>query len=137
MLMPRMLAMVCALAWLLAPNAVMAGVATADDHQQAVAALADVKAAVAELVQADATYAADPNVYHRAAHRAINALTGTQNEGYVASAGTPGDPAGAIGHIDSLLDRTATRSGPARCKAPRRTPAPRSIICRMPPRPTS
>ncbi len=108
MLMPRMLAMVCALAWLLAPNAVMAGVATADDHQQAVAALADVKAAVAELVQADATYAADPNVYHRAAHRAINALTGTQNEGYVASAGTPGDPAGAIGHIDSLLDRTAT-----------------------------
>ena len=108
MLMPRMLAMVCALAWLLAPIAAMAGAATADDHQQAVAALADVKAAVAELVQADATYAADPNVYHRAAHRAINALTGTQNEGYVASAGTPGDPAGAIGHIDALLDRTAT-----------------------------
>lgn len=79
-----------------------------DDHARAVAALDDVKAAVAELVQADASYATDRNVYHRASQRAINALAGARGEGYLAAAGTPGDAAGAIGHIDALLDRRET-----------------------------
>lgn len=79
-----------------------------DDHQQAVAALANVKAAVATLVAADASYATDRSVYYRAAQRAINALTGEGREGYVAEPGTPGDAAGAIGHIDALLDRAET-----------------------------
>jgi polar amino acid transport system substrate-binding protein len=79
-----------------------------DDHAQAVAALDDVKAAVAELVQADASYATDRNVYHGASQRAINALAGARGEGYLAAAGTPGDAAGAIGHIDALLDRRET-----------------------------
>jgi len=95
-------------AWLLVSAAATAGAAAADDHAQAVAALTDVNAAVAELVQADASYVADPKVYHGAAQRAINALTGTQGDSYVASAGSPGDAVGAIGHIDSLLDRSAT-----------------------------
>ena len=79
--------------------------AAGDDHAQALAALTDVKAAINELVQADASYATDRNIYHRASQRAMNALAGSHGEGYDASAGSPGDTAGAIGHIDALLDR--------------------------------
>ena len=76
-----------------------------NDHAQALAALADVRAAIAELVQVDASYATDRNVYRRASQRAINALAGVRGEGYDASAGSAGDTAGAIGHVDALLDR--------------------------------
>jgi polar amino acid transport system substrate-binding protein len=76
-----------------------------DDHAQALAALADVRAAIAELVEVDASYATDRNVYRRASQRAINALAGAHGEGYEASPGSPGDAAGAIGHVDALLDR--------------------------------
>lgn len=79
--------------------------AAGDDHAQALAALADVRAAIAELVEVDASYATDRNVYHRASQRAINALAGVHGEGYEAGAGSPGDTAGAIGHVDTLLDR--------------------------------
>ncbi len=82
--------------------------ATGDDHQAAVAALTDVKAAIAALVAADASYATDRNVYHRASQRAINALEGARGPEYLAAPGTPGDEQGAIGHIDALLDRAAT-----------------------------
>jgi mono/diheme cytochrome c family protein len=81
---------------------------TGGDHQAAVAALSDVKAAIATIVAADASYATDRNVYHRASQRAINALEGTRGPEYRSDAGTPGDEQGAIGHIDALLDRTAT-----------------------------
>jgi mono/diheme cytochrome c family protein len=84
--------------------AVPAAAATPDDHQQAVAALADVKAAINELVQADASYATDRTVYRRAGQQAINQLVGEHGEGY-AAAGAPADATGAIGHVDSLLDR--------------------------------
>lgn len=86
----------------------MANDAAADDHQQAVAALADVRAALAELVQADASYSTDRTVYQRASQRAINALAGSAGEGYVADPGTPGDTAGAIGHVDALLNRAGS-----------------------------
>lgn len=76
-----------------------------DDHAQALAALADVRAAIAELVEVDASYATDRNVYRRASQRAINALAGVHGEGYDAGAGSAGDTAGAIGHVDALLDR--------------------------------
>lgn len=79
-----------------------------DGHQQALAALSDVKAAVAELMQADASYATDREVYRRASQRAINALVGTGSGNYVAGAGTPADTLGAIGHVDALLDRRGT-----------------------------
>lgn len=79
--------------------------AAGDDHAQAQAALANIEAAINELVQADASYATDRNVYRRASQRAINALAGAHGEGYDASAGSAGDAAGAIGHIDALLDR--------------------------------
>ncbi len=78
------------------------------DHQAAVAALADVKAAIGILVAADASYATDRNVYHRASQQAINALEGTHGAEYRADAGPPADPQGAIGRIDVLLDRRET-----------------------------
>jgi polar amino acid transport system substrate-binding protein len=100
----------CMLAWLLLPGIATATAAAAagDDNQQAVATLADVKAAIGELVRADASYATDSKIYHGAAQRAINALAGTRGADYVAGAGSSGDTAGAIGHIDALLDRAAT-----------------------------
>lgn len=85
-----------------------AAAAPADDHAQALAALADLKAAIAEIVQAEGSYATDRTVYHRASQRAINALAGVRGESYVAAAGSPADEQGAIGHIDALLDRRAT-----------------------------
>jgi polar amino acid transport system substrate-binding protein len=82
--------------------------AATDDHQQAVTALTDIKAAITELVHADASFAVGPQVYHRAAQRAINALVGDAGDGYRADAGSPGDPSGALGHIEKLLDRSVT-----------------------------
>lgn len=79
-----------------------------DDHQQALAALADVKAAINELVQVDASFSTDRNEYHRASQRAINLLAGEHGDGYVAGQDLPKPGTGAIGHIDSLLDRTAS-----------------------------
>lgn len=93
---------------LLLPQASWAADATGGDHQQAVAALTDVKAAIAEIVQADSTYATNKNIYYRASQRAINALAGAHGAGYVAEPGSPGDAQGAIGHIDALLDRQDT-----------------------------
>jgi mono/diheme cytochrome c family protein len=103
-----LLSVLCIVAPLAMANGATADPAAGDDHQQAVAALDDLKAAIAELVHADASYATDRNVYHRAAQRAINALSGTRGAGYAAAPGSPGDTAGMIGHIDTLLDRKAT-----------------------------
>jgi len=76
-----------------------------NDHQTAVAALADLQVAIAEIAKADQSYATNKQVYYRASQRAINALAGAHGPDYAAAAGTAGDPAGAIGHLDSLLDR--------------------------------
>jgi polar amino acid transport system substrate-binding protein len=80
----------------------------AGDHTAALAALADVKAALAMLVTADRSYATDRTIYYRASQRAINALEGLNGPDAVAGLGSPGDADGAIGHIDALLDRKAT-----------------------------
>ncbi|MGH7153868.1 MAG: c-type cytochrome [Acetobacteraceae bacterium] len=93
---------------LLSPCSAQGAGPTGGDHQAAAAALSDVKVAITAIVAADASYATDRNVYHRASQRAINALEGTKGPDYKADAGTPGDPEGAIGHIDALLDRAAT-----------------------------
>jgi polar amino acid transport system substrate-binding protein len=79
-----------------------------NDHQAALSALSDLQAAIAEIVQADQSNSTDKKVYYRASQRAINALEGRHGEEFVAAAGTPGDEAGAIGHIDVLLDRKET-----------------------------
>jgi polar amino acid transport system substrate-binding protein len=80
----------------------------ADDHAEALGALGDVRAAMAELMHAESSYATDKQVYRGLAQRAMNALVGWHGKYYVAGAGDPGDADGAIGHIDRLLDRKET-----------------------------
>ncbi len=78
------------------------------DHWAALASVADLKAAIAELTAAESSFATDRTVYHAAAQRAINALEGANGPHYLADAGSHGDAAGAVGHIDALLDRKET-----------------------------
>ena len=109
----RLIGLATLVATTLAACPMAAGAAQSDsqhsnDHQAALAALTDLRAAVGEIVQADASNSTDRAFYHRASQRAINALEGTHGADYTAAAGAPGDAAGAIGHIDALLDRKET-----------------------------
>ena len=60
-----------------------------DDHAGAIAALADMRAAIAEIVRIEDGYAVGHAAYLRAAHRAMNALVGRRDDGYAASFGDP------------------------------------------------
>lgn len=82
--------------------------ASPDDHASALAALADVRASVAEIVRIEDGYAVGHGAYLRAAHRAMNALVGRRDDGYVARFGDPGDGVGTLGHLDRMLDQTGT-----------------------------
>jgi len=82
--------------------------AAPDDHAGAIAALADVRAAVAEIVRIENGYAVGHGAYVRAAHRAMNALVGRRDDGYVSSFGDPGDGIGTLGHLDTMLDQEAS-----------------------------
>ncbi|MGD1067637.1 MAG: c-type cytochrome [Vulcanimicrobiaceae bacterium] len=79
-----------------------------DAHADALGALADIRAAVAEIVHVEDSYTVGHGYYLREAHRAMNALVGRRDDGYVAAAGDPGDGIGALGHLDHMLDQTAT-----------------------------
>ena len=85
------------IAVMLSAASLAAVAAPSDDHQQALAALADVKAAIDELVRVDASYSTDRTVYHRASQRAINLLAGEHGDGYVADPDLPKPGAGASG----------------------------------------
>ncbi|GAC1580437.1 MAG: hypothetical protein NVS3B7_14990 [Candidatus Elarobacter sp.] len=78
-----------------------------DDHASALAALADVRAAVVEILRIEDGYAVGHGAYVRAAHRAMNALVGRRDDGYEASFGDPGDAVGTLGHLDRILDQTS------------------------------
>jgi polar amino acid transport system substrate-binding protein len=80
----------------------------ADDHASALAALADVRAAVGEIVRIENGYEVGHGAYVRAAHRALNALVGRRDDGYAAAFGDPGDAVGTLGHLDRMLDQTGT-----------------------------
>lgn len=82
--------------------------AASDDHRGALAALADVQAAVGEIVRIEDGYAVGHGAYLRAAHRAMNALVGRRDDGYVTSFGDPGDGIGTLGHLDQMLDKAGT-----------------------------
>ena len=82
--------------------------AAADDHGNALAALADVRATIGEIVRIEDGNAVGHGLYLRAAHRALNALVGRRDDGYVPSFGDPGDRVGALGHIDAMLDTEGT-----------------------------
>jgi mono/diheme cytochrome c family protein len=79
--------------------------AAPDDHAGAIAALADVRAAVGEIVHIENGYAVGHGAYVRAAHRAMNALVGRRDDGYASSFGDPGDGVGTLGHLDTMLDQ--------------------------------
>src|ERR1700737_5537551 len=79
-----------------------------DDHASALAALADVRASVAEIVHIENGYAVGHGAYLRAAHRALNALVGRRDDGYAAKYGDPGDGVGTLGHLDRMLDQTGS-----------------------------
>ena len=59
--------------------------AAPDDHAGALAALADVRAAVTEIVRIEDGYAVGHGPYLRAAHRAMNALVGRRDDGSAAN----------------------------------------------------
>jgi len=85
-----------------------AAVPAADAHAGALAALADVRATIAEIVRIEDGDAVGHRAYLRAAHRALNALVGRRDDGYVSSYGDPGDGTGALGHLDAMLDTEGT-----------------------------
>lgn len=91
-----------------APGAARA--APASNHREAVAAFADLNAAIAELTQASASQSTNRNDYYRASQRAINALEGAGSPYYVAKDGNPGDATGAIGHLDHALQHVRAGS---------------------------
>src|ERR1700733_11498479 len=80
----------------------------ADDHADALAALADVRAAVGEIVPIGDGSAGGHGAYLRAAHRAMNALVGRRDDGYAPAFGDPGDRVGTLGHLDRMLDKTGS-----------------------------
>lgn len=80
--------------------------AAANGHARALTALADVNAAITEIVNAENSTASGPLSYKRAAHRAINALVGESDSLFDRTSGNPGDTDGAIGHLDALLHRS-------------------------------
>lgn len=93
------LSLACAL---FAPAAIAAG---AQPHAETLAALADSQAAIAQIVRAEDRIVNSPAPYQRAARRAINAIVGEGDPLFDKASGNPGDAAGAIVHVDRLLDR--------------------------------
>ena len=94
----------------LAALAVPSGLAAtpASDHARAEAALSNIRAAVAAIMDAENDATNGPARYVQAAHRAINLLVGRGDSAFDPAAGDPGDPVGAIGEVNHLLDRRAT-----------------------------
>ncbi len=81
------------------------GAASVDDRGIANAALRDIRATIAEIVRIEDGFAVGHENYIAAAERARNGLVGSADSEYVASAGNITDSAGAIAHLDALLDR--------------------------------
>jgi len=79
--------------------------AAVEPHNEALAALADTRAAIAEIVQAEDSIVNSPTPYRRAAKRAINAIVGEGDRMLDKASGNPGDAAGAMGHVNTILDR--------------------------------
>ncbi len=87
------------------------GIANADpaaDHQQALGALTDIQSSIKAITAAEEAINSGPQSYKDAARSAINALVGTQDAAFSTQAVNPGDAAGAIGHVNQLLDRDDT-----------------------------
>ncbi|GAC1559098.1 MAG: hypothetical protein NVS3B17_09510 [Vulcanimicrobiaceae bacterium] len=99
-------AVACAFAIVPIVHARAAGI---DDRTHAERSLAAIRASMAEIVRVEDGNDVGHDKYVVAAERARNLLVGSKDPAYVAAVGgeTP-DGVGAIGHIDSLLDRKGT-----------------------------
>lgn len=82
--------------------------ATVSDYDRAASALSDIRLAISAIMTAENDATNGPARYKAAAQRAINCLVGQNDQAYDATAGDPGDTAGAIGQVNLLLDREAT-----------------------------
>ncbi len=100
---PGRLAVAIVASSLLAASATSA--ATLDDRATAHAALADIRSTIADIVAIENGFAVGHQTYLAAAERARNGLVGNRDREYVAAAGSSSDAAGAIAHVDELLDR--------------------------------
>lgn len=78
---------------------------TTDDHRTALAAIADIEAARAEIVHIEDSQVVGHGAFLHAAQRAMNAIVGKDDREYKTQDGDPGDGYGAIGNVDRLLDR--------------------------------
>jgi len=88
------------------PAAVWGATHTAPNpNRRALAAVADVRAAITAIQQAAALTTSGPDRYKQSAHQALNALVGADSRAYRADAGNPADRPGALGHLDWLLHR--------------------------------
>jgi mono/diheme cytochrome c family protein len=76
-----------------------------DDHATALAAIADIEAARAEIVHIEDAQVVGHPAYLHAAQRALNAVVGRDDKFYAAADGDPGDGLGVMGNVDRLLDR--------------------------------
>jgi mono/diheme cytochrome c family protein len=93
---------------ILATVAIPAFAATASsEHDDAVAALHDIRAAIASILLAENGTSSGPGNYVGVAHSAVDALVGRNDPDFDANVSDPGDSRGAIGHVDDLLDHRA------------------------------
>jgi mono/diheme cytochrome c family protein len=81
---------------------------TESPHNQALAALDDIKAAVGELDSASRLTEHAPEPYKSAAQRALNALVGAKATEHRQPAGSSGDEEGAIGHLKWLASHAGS-----------------------------
>ena len=82
-------------------------------HQEAVLAVSDIDAAIGELNAASNITATNAEPYRQSAQRAVNAIVGA-GAPHFASAGDPGDNAGALDHLSWLSTHaSASAWGPA------------------------
>ena len=84
-----------------------ANAALGQGHEDAVGALADVRAAIEELDGASPPAATGPDRFVHAARRAINDLVGTNDARYKSGEGYGGDMLGALGHLRLLTSHEA------------------------------
>jgi mono/diheme cytochrome c family protein len=81
-------------------------VPSANEHDEAMAALHDLRAAVAEIEHAlDATEGGQA-YFAKVGQRALNDLVGAADTRYLRAAGGTGDATGALGHLNRLLERS-------------------------------
>ena len=90
---------------LLSANTAVAANGGDGGHNEAMAALNDLQAAINELDRASNLTVSDPQPYKTAAQRALNAVVGSSDSEFDSHVGNPGDSQGALGHLEQLTGR--------------------------------